>query len=145
MASWVTPIIDWDGTTAGRKYYNFGDIDRVEQNTEYLYDEFVAIGYIPAITTFTYPRTTKTIDFFDDLNRIENNILAIKNATWEPLVWTTPQITWASVQQSFSFVDTNRIEQNLLYLYNMLNNIKDAYIYCGDSQTSIAGKGNTVF
>jgi hypothetical protein len=124
MASWVTPIIDWDGVTTNRKFWNFGDTDRVEENTA---------------------RTTISFDFYDDWNRIENNILAIKNATWEPLIWTTPQVTWASVQQSFSFVDTNRIEQNLLYLYEMLNNIKDAYLYCGDAQASICGKGNTVF
>jgi hypothetical protein len=131
MASWVTPITDWDGVTVGREYINFGDTDRIEENTEYLYDEFVAIGYISAITTFTYPRTVISFDFYDDWNRIENNILAIKNATWEPLVWTTPQINWASVQQSFSFVDTNRIEQNLLYLYEMLNNIKEGFWYLG--------------
>ena len=141
MASWVTPVIDWDNTD----YINFGDTDRIEENTEYLYDEFVAIGYISAITTFTYPRTVTSFDFFDDWNRIENNILAIKDATWEPLVWTTPQVNWASVQQSFSFVDTNRIEQNLLYLYEMLNNIKDGLLKCGDTLTSVCGRRNSRF
>ena len=149
MASWVTPITDWDGVTtspSNRKYYNpHVDLDRVEENTEYLKDEFASIGYGASTTTFKYSRTRLSFDHYaSDLNRIENNILAIKNATWDPISWTTPITNWASVSQDFTYVDANRLEQNLLYLYNMLNNIKDAYLECGNVQ-SICGKGNTLF
>jgi len=144
MASWQTPIIDWDGITTGKKYYNYTDLDRVEQDTEYLDDEFTLLGYVASTTTYTYPRTNKSEDYYDDLNRIENNILSIKNATWEPLTWTTPQTNWQSVKQSFSFTDTNRMESNLLYLYNMLNDLKQGLLKCGDS-LNICGKNNYLF
>jgi len=142
MASWQTPKIDWVATD----YYNFDDLDRAEQNTEYIYDEFVSIGYVAGVTTFTYPRTRTSFDQYDDdFNRIENNILAIKDATWEPLTWTTPYTSWTSVSKGFGYIDSNRIEQNLLYLKQMLDNITDAFLYCGDAQASICGKGNTLF
>ncbi len=142
MAAWQTPVTSWVATN----YYNFGDLDRVEQNTEYLRDEFLLLGYGAATTTFVYPRTRTSFNQYKtDLNRIENNIKALADATWEPVGWTTPITDWASVSQGFGFADAIRLEQNLLYLYNMLQNLEDAYLYCGDAQASICGKGNTLF
>ena len=144
MAIWQTPITNWDGLTVNRKYYNFGDLDRVEQNTEYLKDEFEALGYIPSTTTFTYPRTNATIEFKDGLNRIESNIKAIKDATFTPLMWETPKINWVNVLDAFGYTEANRLEKNCLGLYTMLNNIKDSYIPVGHPLL-ICGKGNTRF
>jgi hypothetical protein len=141
MATWQTPVTDWISTDI----YQYTDIDRVEQNTEYLKDEFEAIGYTASATTFDYPRTRARFGYKTEMNRIENNILAIKTATWEPLVWITPVVSWLSVSQSFSYVDANRLEQNILYLYEMLQNVTDAFLYCGDNMTTICGKGNTLF
>ena len=134
MATWQTPITDWDGVTEGRKYYNFGDLDRVEQNTEYLKDEFESIGYTADTTTFVYPRTRASFNQYDDdLNRIENNILAIKDASWLPLTWEPPFVSWASVQQGFGYDEANRLEKNLFYLKEMLDNVKESFIPCGDT------------
>ena len=140
MASWQTPKTDWISTD----YYNYDDLDRVEENTEYLDDEFTTLGYTVSTTTYTYPRSRTSFNhYYDDMNRIENNILAIKDGTWEPLTWTTPVTSWASVSQAFGFGDANRLEQNLYYLKEMLDNIKLAFLYCGDSQGAICGKQNT--
>lgn len=144
MASWTTPITDWDGVSVNRTYYNFGDLDRVEENTEYLKDEFETIGYNSNTTTFTYPRTNASIDFKDSLNRIESNLKAIKDATYAPLLWETPKTDWVSVLDFFGYTEANRLEKNCLGLYTMLNNIIDSYMPTGHP-SAVCGKGNVRF
>jgi len=135
MATWQTPVTDWDGSTAGKKYYNFGDLDRVEQNTEYLKDEFASIGYDASTTTFTYPRTRTSFNqYASDLNRIEQNILELTVTTWLPLTWETPYTSWTSVEREFNYNDANRLEKNLYYIKEMLDNITNAYVKCGEPQ-----------
>ena len=139
MASWTTPITNWNSSN----YYNFGDLDRVEENTEYLKDEWENIGYSIGTTTFKYPRTNSTIDFYDDLNRVENNILALGTGSFIPSPWITPVTDWVT-GNSFDFNDANRLEKNLNSLYDSLNNVKDSLMPTGHPLL-ICGKGNTRF
>jgi len=122
--AWVTPKTDW----VSSDYYNFADLNRVENNA----NEIAAL-----IATFTNPitldsvntsRDNTSIEFYDSLNRIENNILAF--AIYLPLVWVTPKTNWASLS-NFDYSDANRLEGNLLALYNMINNIIAEFRYCG--------------
>jgi hypothetical protein len=68
--------------------------------------------------------------YYTELNRIENNIKAMKDITYQPLIWTTPRV-WVS--EIISFTDMNRIEQNILNLYSMVNGmIAELNLYrCG--------------
>ena len=141
MSSWTTPKTDWDETD----YYNYGDLNRVENNTEYVKDLMNSAGYDPVMSAYTQNRTNESIEYYDSLNRVEGNILALKQCSYEPLTWQTPKTDWESVVDNFDFEDANRLESNLLGLKEMTDNIILGFLKCGDAQTSICGKGNTLF
>lgn len=112
-------------------YYNFEDLNRVEENVNFLDLQFEEIGYTSNIDSTIVNRSPSYINHFDSLNRIENNILKIKNATFEPLTWTTPVTDWVSVTKPFGFTDATRLEQNCSSLYEMLVKIKNSLWYLG--------------
>lgn len=145
MTWWITQNesakTDWTLTD----YINFYDFNRIEYNTNYLYEELVALGYAPALSTQTLSRTKSSLVFFDNLNIIESNIKALADASYTPTGWVTPKTNWASVTDTFSYTDANRIEGNLVALETMINRIKAGLLYTGDTEATIAGKGNTVF
>jgi hypothetical protein len=125
--AWITPKTDW--TT--EDYYNYGDLNRVENNTDYLKTELNNLGYLPSINTINTARDNTTIEFYDSLNRVESNIKALKDSSYEPLSWITPQTDWASVSQPFSYIDANRLENNLLNFKTMVDRLKEDIRYCG--------------
>ena len=139
--AWITPKTVWD--TAD--YYNYEDLNRVEENTQYVNDLLVSIGYSPTVTGIDTTRTNASLVYYDDLNRIETNIKNLADASYEPLTWETPKTTWVSVIDAFDYSDANRLENNLLNLKNMIDGIVSNVLYCGDSQATICGKGNTLF
>lgn len=141
---WLTPITVWDGATVGKKYYNYVDLNRVENNTSYVKDLLTLLGYYSATTTFVTDRTRESIDYYDSINRIENNIKALRDCSYEPLNWITPFTNWVSVFTKFSYVDANRLEKNLVNLKDLAERIEDAMLYCG-APTTICGRGNTLF
>ena len=138
--AWINAITDWDGVTTNRKYYNFGDLNRVENNTEYLKDTFLSVaGYVTTITTILKTRNNTRFEFYDDINRVESNILALKEASYEPVGWITPKTTWQDLDL-FDYNDANRLEQNLSALKLMIENIEAGLLWCG---VVICGGGNT--
>lgn len=127
MPSWLTPKTDW----ASSDYYNYSALDRVENNTEYLKDYFITLGYIPSTTTFVTGRTKESLVYYDDMNRIENNIKALKDCSYTPLVWTNPVTNWISAYKVFGYTDANRLESNLVNLKTMMENIDAELEFCG--------------
>lgn len=122
---WVNPKIDW----AEDDYHNFEDMNRIESNTVAVADYLASIHYnMPAITAVTN-RNTLSIDFISSINRIENNIEAIKNAFATPSGYL-PKKTWL-VGMGFNWQDANRLEQNLKLLYEWGLIAKENQIYCG--------------
>lgn len=138
---WIEPITDWDGVTEvpNRKWYNFDDLNRVEKNIAEIESLINSFSTIDPLTTVT-DRDMTRIEFYDSLNRIESNILALKNATHQPLEWETPKTNWVSVYDQFDYVDANRLEKNLKELYNLANRIKDYLQHCG---TFYCGQNNS--
>jgi hypothetical protein len=142
MPSWITPITDWDATD----YYNFHvDLDRVENNTDYLDDYFSSLGYTSGISSIVTGRDNTSLVYYDDMNRIEGNIRKLKDCSFLPLTWETPNEAWESAKTTFDYNVTNRLEKNLLGLKDMIDSIAASLLYCGDSMTTICGKGNTLF
>lgn len=139
--AWTTPKTNFTATD----YYNFSDINRVESNTEYLYNLLLSIGYSASVSSFISTRINTAIEYYDSLNRVEGNIKALKDASYQPIGWLSPKINWQSVVDNFSYIDANRLESNLDNLKTMIDNIISGYLYCGDTLTSICGKGNTLF
>ena len=123
--AWITPKTDWDSDD----YYNYGDLNRVENNTDYICD-LINTHFITLTLTTILTRDNSSIDFYDSLNRIENNILTLKNSLHEPIEWVEPKTTWQSLD-FFNYVDANRLEDNLLALYVLVNDIINYFKYCG--------------
>ena len=124
--AWIAPKIDWDSAD----YYNFADLNRVENNTDFLATLLGTYGTTPTLIGVTTSRDNTNIEFYDDLNRIENNILIIKNYSGTPIIWITPKTTWVTLD-SFGYTDANRLEQNISELYNVINNIILELEHCG--------------
>lgn len=133
--AWITPV-----TSSATSYYSFTDWNRIENNVTVLVSLLRTCGYTLSLTTVINRSDGSYMDFYDSLNRIENNILAIYNCyAIAPTGWISPKTTW-SYDEPLSYVDTNRIEGNELGLYNMLNGIIQEYPVSGQS-LAICGLG----
>lgn len=127
LATWQTAKTNW--TTSD--YYNYADLNRVENNTEYLRDYILTLGYYASIVSLVSNRTKESIVYADDMNRIESNIKVLADCSYIPLGWITPITNWVSVFKSFSYSDANRLESDLINLKTMVENIDAELKYCG--------------
>lgn len=125
--AWITAITDHNSES----YNNFGDFNRVENNTSYINDELVSLGYSPALSTINTSRDKTSIDYDEDINRIESNIKALADASYEPISWLIPETDWVSVYKVFDYTDLNRLESNLVNLKTMVENIDAELEFCG--------------
>jgi hypothetical protein len=117
-------------TWTSEDYINYRDFNRIERNIVLMQDIIEEITSRPTLETEVTDRTNYSLEFKDSLNRIERNILALKNAFYEPLGWETPKTTWASLD-AFSYVDANRLENNLANMKIMSERIIAEFEYCG--------------
>jgi hypothetical protein len=139
--AWVTPITDWDGISTGRKYYNFGDSNRVEGNTYEISLLLIAYFTPPTLAAIVTSRTNLSFDYYDDINRVESNILALKTAFVEPPGWITPVTNrTAGVLYAFGYTEANRLEIDLLLLYELITGTISYFQYPG---MFYAGQDNT--
>lgn len=123
--AWITPVTNW--TTSD--YYNAGDLNRVENNTDHLRTALIALGYsIPSITT-NVSRINESYDDLTSINRIESNLNEIKNNFVTPTTWQEAK-TWTATTP-FSVDDANRWESNQLALYNLSITIPQSFRYSG--------------
>lgn len=138
--AWTTPKVNWTESN----YYNAADLNRVESNTTELASYIASYSVTVATATAITNRTNVTIEYFDSLNRVENNIALCQQVIGAiPSGYLTPKTTWASLGQ-FSYIDANRLENNLLLLYTMAQNIKGYLKYCGQyGGTYYAGQDNS--
>lgn len=133
--SWQTPVI-----SNAQSYYNYTDWNRVENNLNALVTLIQACGYNLTLTTITNRADGSYLDFYDSLNRIEGNILALFNCyAVAPPGWITPKVSW-TFDMPISYADTNRMEGNETALYNMVNGIIQEYPVCGQG-INICGLG----
>jgi hypothetical protein len=132
--AWIAPVTH---TAAG--YYNVADVNRVENNTDYLSDYIdTNIGDHPATTGIKMDWANTDIPDKDDFNKIEGNIQACRNTfTANPAGWVTLKTTWVSLDK-FDYVDANRLETDLSLLKEMAEDVVAAYLHCGDF---ICGEG----
>lgn len=117
---------DW----TSQDYYNFEDLNRVENNTIAVKDLAEILRGEIFIEGIDIDRDMKSIPFADTLNRIEGNINKLGNKLYKPKGWSPPKLEW-DYNQPFDFTDANRLEQNLLLLYNYAKGNIDKIPYCG--------------
>lgn len=126
--AWQIPVV-----SSATSYFNYTDWNRIEGNCVALAALLQTCGYIVALTTVTSRADGTYLDFYDSINRIEGNILALYTCySIAPSGWITPKTTW-TFDQPFSFTDTNRMEGNTLALYNLVSGIIQEYVVCGQS------------
>lgn len=121
---WKTPKLNWMPSD----YYNFEDLNRVENNTEvvmHLVSYFINVRNMKFITD----RTMKHIDFADSLNRIEGNQNILRQRL-TPIGWQENKIDWKP-NDPFSFTDAQRLEHNLNLLYWLYKGNTEAVPICG--------------
>ena len=123
--AWQTPKTDWDTSD----YYNYSDLNRVENNTSEIADLIATYATRPGIVSTNTSRTKTSIEYYDSLNRIENNISLLKDAITEPENWETLKTDWVSVVEIFDYSDANRLENNLSELYTLVNRKIDNLLY----------------
>jgi hypothetical protein len=123
--AWITPKTNWTSSD----YYNFADLNRVENNINELRIYLVSIGYlIPAITVNT-TRINTSYDLVSSINRIENNINTIRLAFVTPGDWQST-ITW-DYTTKFTEAHANRWESSVFNLYTLAQNVYASFTYSG--------------
>lgn len=133
--AWQTPVV-----SSAMSYFNYADWNRVEGNCAALATLLQICGYNVGLTTITSRSDGSYLDFYDSLNRIEGNILALYACYGvSPSGWIIPKTTW-TYDMPLSFNDTNRMEGNELALYNQVSGIIQEYLVCGQG-LAICGLG----
>ncbi|GKV55966.1 hypothetical protein NCCP2222_19130 [Sporosarcina sp. NCCP-2222] len=124
MANWIEPKLDWTRDD----YYNFDDLNRVENNAEVVTG---LVGYfipLPPLVSVK-DRNMKRIEFADSLNRIESN-QDILRQRYTPIGWLPNKMEWEP-NTPFSFSDAIRLEHNLYLLYKHYKGNTETVPICG--------------
>jgi hypothetical protein len=118
-------------------YYNFEDLNRVEQATQVVRGRVAVFrGQLVTLEPIKTNRNTKTIEFADSLNRLETNIYRLIITFPETMSFREPKTNWTH-DQPFDFSDAIRLEKNLYDMYYLIENNISNIPYCG---TVIAGE-----
>lgn len=128
---WTSPKTDWTEDD----FYNFDDLDRVEEDAEFVRNLILMFDAVP-VFTIVKNRDITAIDFSDSFNRIESNIEML-GTRYKPTGWVDPKTDWEA-GASFDYTDSNRLEKNLSLLYNFYKGNSDKFQYCG---YTICGEG----
>lgn len=124
--AWMTPKTDWNATNA----INYGDFNRIENNILELQTYLVSIQYAaPTPTATNTTRTVTSFDYISSINRIENNLDAIRQAFITPAGYLSMR-TW-SVGTKFDYNDANRLESNTKSLLDLGMNVYQSFRYSG--------------
>lgn len=123
---WITPKLNWTPSD----YYNFNDLNRVENNTEFIRDYFNDIGFKIPLMTFNKTRDVNWIELISSINRVEQNIEGIKNNSFIPPEYISGKV-WSNANV-FNYEDANRYERNLEYFKIWGQRVIDSFIYCGE-------------
>lgn len=132
--AWITPKLDWQWITPKldwqpNDYYNFEDLNRVENNTGYIMGIMALLGIQIDELEIDADRDMTTIELASSLNRVEGNINAL-GQRYTPPGWQVPKLDWAA-NTPFSYQDAARLEINLALLHFYYQGNLDAIPYCG--------------
>lgn len=123
--AWITPKLNWLPTDA----INATDFNRIENNTREVVDFLNSIQYpVPAMTHVTN-RTQSSLDYLSSINRIEQNLEAIRMAFVTPPGYLGAKI-W-TVGKGFTHEDAIRLEQNVKQLMEYGVLVVESFVYSG--------------
>lgn len=122
---WIVPKLNWIPTDK----INFADWNRIENDSQEVCNYLNSIGYaIPAITT-NLTRDITSIDKLSSINRIEQNIEAIRTNFLTPPNYLGTRV-W-DVNSLCDYNDAIRLETNVNLLYSMGILVFNSFVYCG--------------
>lgn len=121
---WMPPRLEWTPSD----FYNFKDLNRVENNTEIVAGLVSYFVNLPPLTFFTN-RNMKRIEFANNLNRIEGNQDVLRQR-FTPVGWMDNKLDWKS-NNPFSYIDARRLENNMHLLYWHYKGNAESIPFCG--------------
>ncbi|MCJ8008125.1 hypothetical protein ACFFF5_17770 [Lederbergia wuyishanensis] len=121
---WIIPKLDWTKDD----FYNFDDLNRVENNTKVIAGLISYFESLPEIIVITN-RDIKYIEFADSLNRIESN-QEILRQHYTPPDWISNKLDWKA-NDPFDYNDAARLDKNLSLLHFYYRGNVDNFRYCG--------------
>lgn len=135
----------WQSITTDRtanSYYNFSDVNRVNNNTEYL-REYINDN-LGTYVIFGYTFTAKNVNSFGRqslINGLENNINSLVTYLgYQPAGWATLSENWTdSNKYDFIYTNANNLEVDLNLIKEDVEERVGALIKCGES-VAICGK-----
>jgi hypothetical protein len=129
--AWQTPVT----TRTSASYYNFADVNRVDNNTDYLVDYIST--YLGTSLTLTYNFTTKDNTSFGKaslINGLEENINLLKNYLgYSPVGWQTLNESWTGDSYSFVYTNANNLEVDLSLVKSDVEERVSSLLYCGEA------------
>jgi LysM repeat protein len=125
---------DWKPTD----YLDFEQMNRMESTIQILKDAAQAYGNVSFSFEILTARTETHIEWADSFNRIEEGILTIAKFFNLENSIETPKTDWKALQ-SVSYIDMNRIENNILDIYKFVHGNLSLVKYCG--QTIVGDEG----
>jgi hypothetical protein len=112
-------------------YYNYYDLNRVEQATIVVKNRIAEYkGILVTLDSPVTNRTRSSYIFASDLNRIETNILRLILAFSEAYNFPDVKTDW-KYNDPFSFADARRYEQTLYDMYYTIENNISNFPYAG--------------
>lgn len=135
MSGWIEPIVDRNAQDLReqneRAYLNYFDLNRVEQDTEYLHDVLLAYGYSQQVDCKT-DWLMADFPYITEIERIRLNILNLLNGYY------TQETDFPTSLAGLAWRKLNAVEQNLKLMYEMIGRMEESFKRSG---TFHAGQG----
>lgn len=112
-------------------YYNYEDLNRVEQATQIVRDKILSFRQVlVALDSITTNRTQSSIEFSESFNRIETNISRLKETFSDKADLQISKTNWI-YNAPFDYSDANRLEKDLYDMFYIIENNTLTVPYCG--------------
>jgi hypothetical protein len=146
MADWIKPIYDRKqsdvdyaktrikyfkengGVTDGidlKGCFNFTDMNRIENNNQYLQDRLNELYYFCNIKNVHGRRMTSVPNMGDHISRVINNLVELQSAYYEPMLAPILPETLTH------FNNVNNVEKCQLVIKEMIDDMANSFKQCG--------------
>lgn len=130
---WITPVTD----RTSESFYNYTDVNRVDNNIRYLKEYVDAnVGLVATLQTYT-TQNNSTYGTSELMNLLESNINTVKEVlSYDPPSWVTLAESWVgNNSDDFTYINANNLEQNLATLKYNFEQIFQSLRFCGTFQS----------
>jgi hypothetical protein len=118
-------------------FLSASEMNRIENNINLLAIHLRSIQYqIPSIEVKTN-RTRLSIDYLSDINRIEQNLEALRLRFLTPPNYLEAKV-WTK-EKTFDYNDANRLESNTQLMREYADKVVSNFRYCGAINTGGGG------